>query len=468
MGARRPVEWRPLAEQDPAPGDVDGIRTESRRLGKLATMISEQVERLTAIGRDTTELKGQYAGALRDKAQELSGRLARTHHRYDHVSGYLGHWAEDLADCQQQADSALDDAKEAQGRIDAHQPPQGTSKKPEKDLTDAERSAETARQHALSRAEDALGAARNKLDRAVRHRDERGSHWAGKIERAISRDGLHDSRWDKFKNWVSDHARLLNDLANLLVWVATVCAVIALFIPGLNILAMIALGATIGSLLLHTTTAVAGAGSWIDVGLDVFALATFGLGRLAAPGMRAAEDGVRGAMRGAGATGLGKAAFKGAVTQGMRDAGRVFKTGVRGSQEWVAAQKAMSDGAKAMYGAKREALEAARQLSGQALPKLGAWKNALRGGPEAASLKAYFEHVATRFPGSARIADEIAKGAGAMRLSRGGFAAGMGVDAFDKMFGMTGPWLEGRLGGDGTNAWTDAKTWATVGVGSTW
>lgn len=88
----------------------------------------------------------------------------------------------------------------------------------------------------------------------------RAGHWAGKIKRAIGKDGLHDKGWDKFKNWVSDHARLLNDLANVLVRVATACAIVALFIPGLNILAMIALGAPLGSLLLHTATAPAGAG----------------------------------------------------------------------------------------------------------------------------------------------------------------------------------------------------------------
>ncbi|WP_369264018.1 putative T7SS-secreted protein [Streptomyces sp. R35] len=463
----RPTDWSPLAEQDPMPGDVHDIRGESQRLGKLAKMISEQVERLNAIGRDTTALKGQYAGAMRDKAEELSGRLGKTHHRYDHVSGYLGHWADDLEDCQKQADDALSDAKEAQGRVDAHQPPDGP-KKPNNEMSEAEKTAETTRQHALSRAEDALGAARNKLDKAIGHRDERAGHWAGKIKRAISKDGLHDKGWDKFKNWVSDHARLLNDLANVLVWVATACAIVALFIPGLNIIAMIALGATIGSLLLHTTTALAGAGSWIDVGLDVFALATFGLGRLAAPGMRAAEDGVRGAMRGAGAVGLGKAAFKAAVTDGMRNAGRVFKLGVKGSKEWEAARVAMSDGAKGMYAAKNAALTSAKELSGQALPKLGALKNLLGGGADAAPLKAFLGQAAERFPDSARIASSVEKGVGAIRLSQGAFAAGMGVDSFDKAFGMTGPYFsDGSVVGS-NNPWIQAKTWATQPVGSSW
>ncbi|MFI6489348.1 hypothetical protein [Streptomyces sp. NPDC050564] len=215
-------------------------------------------------------------------------------------------------------------------------------------------------------------------------------------------------------------------------------------------------------------TALAGAGSRIDVGLDVFALATFGLGRLATPGMRAAEEGVRSATRGAGAMSLGKAAFKSAVTDEMRSAGRVFKTGVKGSAEWEAARVAMSKGAKGMYAAKNTALTSAKELSGMALPKMGALKNLLGGGAEAASLKSFLGQAAERFPDSARIASSIAKGSGAIRLSQGAFAAGTGVDAFDKAFGMTGPYFSSGSWVGSNNLWIQAKTWTTHGVGSSW
>ncbi|WP_406477225.1 putative T7SS-secreted protein [Streptomyces sp. NBC_01615] len=465
----RPTDWSPLAEQDPVPGDAHDIRGESRRLGKLAQMISEQVERLNAIGRDTTELKGKYADAMRDKAEELSGRLGKTHHRYDHVSGYLAHWADDLEDCQKQADDALSDAKEARGRVDAHKPPDGP-RKPDSEMSEAEKTTETARLHALTRAEDDLGAARNKLDKAVSHRDERAGHWAGKIKRAISKDGLHDKGWDKFKNWVNDHARLLNDLANVLVWVATACAIVALFIPGLNILAMIALGATIGSLLLHTATALSGSGSWIDVGLDVFALATFGLGRLATPGLEAAEGGLRAALRG-GAGKLGQAAWDAAKLSTRADraaASRLLKTAVKGSQEWEGARTALSKGMKTMWAEKKSAFADAMKLADVGLPKLGALENILGGGPEAAALKAYTRQVVTRFPGAADLTAEITKGAGAIRLSQGAFAAGTSVDAFDKAVGMTGPYFSGGSWVGSDNPWIHAKTWATQEVGSSW
>jgi hypothetical protein len=156
------------------------------------------------------------------------------------------------------------------------------------------------------------------------------------------------------------------------------------------------------------------------------------------------------------------------VTDEMRSAGRVFKTGVKGSAEWEAARVAMSKGAKGMYAAKNTALTSAKELSGIALPKMGALKNLLGGGAEAASLKSFLGQAAERFPDSARIASSIAKGSGAIRLSHGAFAAGVGVDAFDKAAGMTLPYLPQVPVIGGNNFWTDAVTWATAGAGSSW
>ncbi|MFJ6837724.1 hypothetical protein [Streptomyces sp. NPDC091209] len=146
----------------------------------------------------------------------------------------------------------------------------------------------------------------------------------------------------------------------------------------------------------------------------------------------------------------------------MSKAGRILKTGVRGSEEFNAARKTMSDGMKAMWAAKKGALADAKALSGQALPKADALRNLAGGGPEAASLKAYLGGAASRFPESSRITGEIAKGVGAIRLSQGAFFAGTAVDTFDKAFGMVGPYFGAN------NFWTDAKSWATVETGPTW
>ncbi|WP_369365117.1 putative T7SS-secreted protein [Streptomyces sp. CG4] len=466
----RPTDWSPLAEEDPVPGDVHDIRDESTRLGKLAKMISEQVDRLNSISRDTSELKGEYAGALRDKADELSGRLAKTHHRYDHVSGYLGHWADDLEYCQKQADDALQDAKDAQRRIDAHQPPHQTpGRKPDPDhkLTEAERSAETARKKALEGAQGDLSAARTKLNKATGHRNERAGHWAGKIRRAISKDGLHDKGWDKFKNFMAKHARFFNDLANALSWVATALAVISLFIPGVNIIGWIAFGFMAGTLLTHTALALAGQGNWVDVGLDVVGLLTFGAGKVASKGLETAAAGLRGALRG-GAGKLGQAAYRSAAKSTERAlAGRLVRTATKGSQDYLKGQQLMSKTSKAMWAAKKSAISDAKALAGKEFEP-GFLDSLKAGGPDAAAYKSFFGEAASRFPDSPDIAARLAKGGGALRVSQAAFAAGTGADTFDKVVGMTEPYVSGRFGGSGTNSWTDLKNGATVETGSTW
>jgi hypothetical protein len=67
--------------------------------------------------------------------------------------------------------------------------------------------------------------------------------------------------------------------------------VIALLVPGLNVLAAgilmgVAVAATSTSLILHSALALSGSGSWVDVGMDAFALATFGAGRFLGPGVK--------------------------------------------------------------------------------------------------------------------------------------------------------------------------------------
>lgn len=81
-------------------------------------------------------------------------------------------------------------------------------------------------------------------------------------------------------------------------WVATVAAVAALAVPGANVaaasyLAATALGATAVSAAGHGALLSAGHASKLDLGLDIFALATFGAGRVVASGLRSTQAATR-------------------------------------------------------------------------------------------------------------------------------------------------------------------------------
>jgi hypothetical protein len=94
----------------------------------------------------------------------------------------------------------------------------------------------------------------------------------------------HESLWDRLEDWVSSNAYLIRDICTALEVVATILAVVALFIPGLNIVGFLLIAGmvlTTGALLGRVLLAVTGNGSWFDVAMDVIAVASFGVGKAA-------------------------------------------------------------------------------------------------------------------------------------------------------------------------------------------
>jgi hypothetical protein len=147
--------------------------------------------------------------------------------------------------------------------------------------------------NSMKQAQGALDAAKALLGQATTLRDNQASHYAGVIHSA-SDDSMKDSWWDSFKEWVSQHAWIIKDICTVLEVVATVLAIVALFIPGVNIVAAllwIGVGLTAAALLGRVMLAATGNGSWLDVALDTFALMTFGLGKLAAGGLKGVAEG---------------------------------------------------------------------------------------------------------------------------------------------------------------------------------
>jgi hypothetical protein len=192
------------------------------------------------------------------------------------------------------ADTALTEAKTAQGTIDANRPPDYPP-------TPEEASAERHRQYTYDEGISALQAAHRKLVEATQHRDEHAGRAARAISESVNHDGLKDSWWDKFTNWVHEHADILKAIAKIAEMVATVLSTLALliaWIPGLDLLSPVLLGlAALASgvaLVCNLMLALAGEGSWLDVTVDLFAVVTFGFGAKAGLALRGAEaaDGV--------------------------------------------------------------------------------------------------------------------------------------------------------------------------------
>ena len=290
----RPTDWTPLAASDPVPGDPGAVSREAAQLSSVAEEIQGQVARLRAIADGASVERGLHVEKLKTAAGDVAGQLGKVVGRYQKTSSALSGWAPELDYAQGQSLKALAKAKEAAGQQAKYsQPVTRPAGKPE---TAAEKQADQARKRGLEAANADLAAARGMLDAATSYRDEKARAAATAINDAIN-DGVADSWWDTFKSFIDKYAWLIKDICTGLEILATVLAVVCLFIPGLDIvdaLLLAAFGATLLATLGRGALAATGNGSWLDFGLDVLALATFGASSILSSGLgRTAEGAVR-------------------------------------------------------------------------------------------------------------------------------------------------------------------------------
>ena len=286
----RPTDWWPLAESDPVPGDPQRISEQAAHLASTAQEISGQVARLRAIAAGQSAEQGLHAEKLKSASSDVAGGLEKVVGRYQKTSAALSGWVPELEYAQSQSLKALAQAQDAAARQRASQPvtrPAGYQETPQ------DRQDDQTRATALSQASSDLAAARQMLSNATSYRDQKGSETRHKIESAIN-DGVSDYWWDKFKGFISKWAWFIGDVCTLLEIFATALAFVCLFIPGLNFIDallwasfFLTLAASIGRGVLAAT----GSGSWLDFGLDVLALGTFGISKALSGALKAGAEG---------------------------------------------------------------------------------------------------------------------------------------------------------------------------------
>ena len=324
----RPVNWAPLADADPVPGDEAEIRGMAKRYRDFAAELEEQAATLNRLA----HADGWDAGAGRafaSTASEVGQQIEKAKGRYQAVGDALNSYVTVLAQSQNDADAALRQAQQVQQQAQAAAAQAAQTAKAQPDAPTLTPTASG------TEADPALSGPRRQLEEAVARRNSAARHAAASIRDATSHDGLKDSWWDKVKDWtgkqwdsfidwVHQHAGKINGWADLLGKISSTLSVISMviaFIPVLDVLApallAISAGLTVISLVLHTMTALSGDGSWIAVGLDVVGLVTYGWGRRAVTGARAAQAALRSGAKvaaGRAARKAGEKAIGGAVT----------------------------------------------------------------------------------------------------------------------------------------------------------
>jgi len=342
----RPADWSPLAGADPVPGDPDEVAALGRRLRGTAAEIEQAAARLRTMCTD--EFWDSDAGqAFRQRSNDTAGKLAQAYTRYEATATALGtdsgdptpstaaqpRYAGALSEAQRLSLQALTSAQDAaatqrQAMSQLHtavatttsgQPPVPGALDPSLGLLTPDSSGHlpvrpgeiseiTALKGRYNTAADQLAAARALLARAEQTRDQAAHHAAALISDVIGRDGLTDGFWDHITNFIDEHAGLLSTISKVAGWVATIAGTLALcvgWIPVVGqalaaVLGTIALIASVVLLIADGLLAIGGKGSWLDVGLDVIAVASFGLGRAATGAVKDSALLARSTARGEG------------------------------------------------------------------------------------------------------------------------------------------------------------------------
>lgn len=277
MGRPTGMAWQPLGlDEDPTPGDPARVTEEVSHLNSVASTILSQISALKQIAGDGSDpLIGQYADKIRESAGNLVGTLQTVHDRYTKVASALGGWEPDLVTAQSMSLAALNEAEGPYRQLQVLNGP--TISAPQTSPPTAQQQqAAAAHKAAVTKAQGLLNDAISDLHKAVQFRDDRANYWAGQINSA-SDDGLKDSWWDSFKDFIGQWAWLIKDICTALEIIGAVLAIIALFCTGVGWLLMLAFIVTAVALLGRTLLAATGNGSWLDVVIDAVALLTLGL-----------------------------------------------------------------------------------------------------------------------------------------------------------------------------------------------
>ncbi|MFF1652123.1 hypothetical protein [Streptomyces sp. NPDC058255] len=435
---RRPVDWQPLRETDPVPGDPEEIRAEVRHMVSVAKKLRDQAKNLQALSRED-KLKGKYVKRLREDSSTLEKHMREVASRYERVHGHLTTWANELEDFQSDADHVLRRAKEKQDEIQAEKVKEsGPGDKGTPKASDG------------GADHDPLQTYRNQLDTITGDRDTRANHHAGKIRDEID-DVIEDSWWDNVKGWFHDNADWIKTVLDALGWIATIAGIIAIWIPGLNLLV---LGIALLTILARSMLVASGDASWTDLAFDIGGLLLMGIGR-------GGINMLKGANR---------------VTTAAAQTGRTagLKAGLRSHKGML------NDLSKAMAGAQddvsRKFFSDLRQFT---LKKISRDTGLVAKGPTQVSTLSKWLHLgddeAAGLFGQLRSNKGVfsdAVSGGASTLGHVGYAAsmgaayvGMGVDVMDKSLSKSDSvgWLDqqGLLPGDkpyndGYNTWKES------------
>lgn len=280
MSAARQGDW-PLVDHDsdPVPADPSELDKVIDHYKKISEAMTEQAALLKRIGDgDVRLLKGVSADAMRKRARESAGALDKAAGRYADVHSALDGYRPALATARTdtwnaltEAENASRDLRGAEGMPDPVGAPRPQDAPP---LTDEQKKESADRQTAIDSAGAGLAGAKQKMAGALEALRAAAETAAAKIRENWKVDGLHTTGWEAFKHRLN---KFLKALVEILTYIGLALAVLAILIPGLNVIALMGIGVAVLSVVASTILAAQGEGSWLGVILGVLSLVGIGI-----------------------------------------------------------------------------------------------------------------------------------------------------------------------------------------------
>ncbi|MGL4178852.1 MAG: hypothetical protein ACRCSN_22585, partial [Dermatophilaceae bacterium] len=267
-------DWSPLdRDSDPVDVDLEKIAAAQDRYQHISTTIDDAVRTLEKISSGAIDVsKGKYADALREESTKLKDKLGKAGVRYRDVAAEIAKYEPDLEAALDGSAKALEDARaaeDAQASAAAMPEPQ-----PDQDgaVSTDERQKGKAKDDAAADANDALAAAKNRLQTTLDDLEVAGTRFADAVtERRYRDDGLKDK-----DPWRLTEA--LKDISLAFAVIGLALGAVSILIPGVNALALAGIAAGAVSLGASAKLYDMGEGSLTDVILGAVGLGLAGIG----------------------------------------------------------------------------------------------------------------------------------------------------------------------------------------------
>ncbi|MCZ1008960.1 DUF308 domain-containing protein [Streptomyces lydicus] len=242
---RPPVsDWEDVFgfSDDPTPGDAELLGRLARSYRSVADDAGDALPLLSGL-EDNQAGEGKSMDKLRDKLGDLTEQVRKLHSSYDQAAGALDTYAHSLLDVQHKADKALEDGREAKGRLKsatevvkaagadigrldaAHHPPDDhEARASTRRALDEARAEQSSAQRHSDDAQGDLDAARALAEDARQVREEEASVAARALDDAKEESVEGYSLWDKIKKAFSLALGIISG----------VLGVLAMLVPGLQ------------------------------------------------------------------------------------------------------------------------------------------------------------------------------------------------------------------------------------------